>query len=204
MAPKKTSRLLNILHGFKWFLFWFLSCKSFWLWIAHNDAEPPVGIFQDQDLNVSYAKFNKYGDSSGCLASNMKVFIMNEAVTFLKNPRPCRDHERIVMVLNHPKAIVERTAIREQIEAFNQVTDSAIREYSFLKESFKSHTRNQRFFSWLGLRPLFLIGTTEDTKDSIDLDEEFKIYGDILQTSAAEGYNRISFKTSGGFVWANW
>ena len=125
MSPK----VWRYLNGLKWFLFWFLTSKIAWLWMAYNDREVPVALFHDNQLKISYDRFNKFDDTSGCRPQALNVEIMNENVTFVKTPVACKDNERIVMVLSHPNGIYERQNIRQQLWEFNNKTQLNISEF---------------------------------------------------------------------------
>ena len=185
MLQTGINRLVSFLHGLKWVVFWFVASHGAAVWMAYNDAEPHFTPIPSNQLNVSYATLNKYGnDTSGCPRKPTDtITIMDDPqFSFLTHPRVCDDPpDMLVMTLTAPKNLKERNAIRKSLSSFNANSKHV-------------------------LKPIFLIGSSGGGLDKLQpqIDSEFAEHGDILQSSMVEGYGKLSYKTNVGFIWTRW
>jgi hypothetical protein len=58
-------------------------------------------------------------------------------------------------------------------------------------------------FFTVSIKLLFLLGKIPEKSVSEKVDQEERIFGDLLQASIPEGYSTLSYKSISGFLWIN-
>jgi hypothetical protein len=61
----------------------------------------------------------------------------------------------------------------------------------------------QKTFFTVSIKLLFLLGKIPEKSVSEKVDQEERIFGDLLQSSIPEGYATLSYKSVSGFLWIN-